>query len=547
MKHFQPAYILESFSLIYLLLVITIMKKTLLISGFFFISFLTSEAQFKQIAAGPSFNEPYSEFSKLLIMKTGGVLFFQLDNSNVDVRVYDASHKETFTNSFVPEYGYLKSGNQVSIFEINGDAVLFIGKTENSVPVLYRLIIDGTTGALIKEERLSELKKFGKGIITGLKFSTGKNPFFYVNKDPDSENYALTSCNNFEEGKTKRIDIVLYDNKHQEISRAFYEFPEGMYEFMTFGNMAVIGSEKVYLLVNGYKKEGKDDDVFLVGLKKGVPVLSFNLLSFTQERVFKYGLVSYNRNTNKLLVVVNMYKPGHLGLDVNLYIAFIDPDNGKTEKIIQTEPGDAINQKGKEIFGKKYKFWGNPEYLYYNKDGDFSVVYEEFDRRWISGIKHASLFYLTCNVVVANYSKSGVLNSSYMIPKIYNIDQPGTFTYYGGFGNQYRKITYLNGNDKSYILMNDTPRNIENIEKNKEPVEIIGLHDCEAFYFPLTGNDPIPQRKYLFGESGTGNTGRSPSPFGISAYDKVNDVFITLRLNKEAYNKTVSVVWLKPE
>jgi hypothetical protein len=118
--------------------------------------------------------------------------------------------------------------------------------------------------------------------------------------------------------------------------------------------------------------------------------------------------------------------------------------------------------------------------------------------------------------------------------------------YEDGFGNQYRRFIYIKNSTKKYILMNDIRSNIERLEKDKEPLQVLYLSSCDAFYFPLTGKGPLPERKYLYSKM-TDEVSKSPSPFGIAAYDKENDQLITLRLNKEEKKKTVNVVWLKPE
>jgi hypothetical protein len=126
------------------------------------------------------------------------------------------------------------------------------------------------------------------------------------------------------------------------------------------------------------------------------------------------------------------------------------------------------------------------------------------------------------------------------------LDHAGTATYGGGFANNYKRVVYLNGPEKSYILLNDTRRNIERQEAKTKPIQVTGVSDCDAFYYPLTGTDPAPKRKYLFGLPADPKD-RSLAPLGISAYDAKNDIFIVMRLNKDDRKKSVNIVWLKPE
>jgi hypothetical protein len=301
--------------------------------------------------------------------------------------------------------------------------------------------------------------------------------------------------------------------------------------------MAVMGSEKVSVLANGYNSGGENREVILATLKKGASTVSFNELKFPKNSEMENGIVRYNPYTQKLVVIAKIQEK--LKEASFLYVAFVDPDEGKAENLFRSELNAEVNQRAAKIFGPKYRYWGTPVNLYINKDGGFSVAYEEIGIIWSSS--HANIE--THNIAVVTYDKLGKTSSSYLIPKDFvlgNVDFADMLT------NQYRMFAYINGNDKSYIVINDTRRNIEKLEKNEVPIRILGISDCDAYYFPLTGNDPIPNRKYLFGESDNEKE-RNFAPLGISSYDKENDIFILLHLNKEGKKKSVNLLWLKPQ
>jgi hypothetical protein len=521
------------------------MKKNISLALIIF-TCLFANAQFKQIAAGPSFEEPEKGMSRLVLMKDRSVLFFTITpKDGINIRIYKSDHKESVVTTLNPAYESLKTPGLEGFFEINGNLVLLISEIQDKTPVLYRLIIDGKNAKLIKEEKIAELKKMNMGMGYAMLFGGVDMPDFYTNKDPESDNYAVALFNSFESDRNKRIEIILYGSDHKELSRAYYASPDEKYKYLQFISMAVIGSEKVSVLVNGYNSGGKDREVILATLKKGASAVSFNELNFPQDSVLENGIVRYNTYTNKLVVVAKMHERKN-SKEAYLYIAFLDPDKGKTEKLIQSGLGQEVNQRAAKIFGKKYKYWGIPVNLYINKDGGFSVAYEETALVTINYSRSSSSHFETYNIAVVTYDMFGTISSSYLVPKNFWIDNAGSLSFAGGFGNEYKKFAYINGNDKSYILINDTRRNIEKLAEDKDPVQIKGVGDCDAFYFPLTGNDPIPPRKYFFGEADEKNE-RNLAPFGISAYDKENDVFIVLRLNKDGKDKSVNLLWLKPQ
>lgn len=519
------------------------MKKALLIFSLLFNVCLFSKAQFKQIAAGPEFNEPYSVSSQFLLLKNGNLVFTDIGfRDSILIRVYNTAHKEIAVTSYLMSspakrtYLGLKA-----VFEINGDAVLFIIAEEDKANVLYRVIVDPNSGLVKKEEK-----------IFGLKPQTRNESYAVwrgnlgVSKVADSDDYAIMYCNNFRSEKIKKIEIVLFNKDNVETGRSFYETAEKEFEYLDFNGMTVINSEKVALLFAGYtwtnNLRDQDQKLSLAIMKKGSSTLSIIKLNLPEDKVPNNPKIYYNSQSKRLIVVAVCG-----GKKVDQYLCFFDPETGKAEKIITVNFSDAINEKIKEVNGKKYDFFGKPANLLVEKSGGFSVVFEE-DGYESMGPQARFTHYYTYDIIVANFDKNGKLLNSYLIPKKFVFNPPGSLNYGGGFGNEYLKLAYIKRADKGYLFINDTRENIERLETNKDPNLVSVVKDCDAFYFPLTGNDPIPARKYLFGETDE-KEDHIQSPFGVFAYDKENDVFITLRLNRDEKKrtKTVNVVWLKPE
>jgi hypothetical protein len=59
----------------------------------------------------------------------------------------------------------------------------------------------------------------------------------------------------------------------------------------------------------------------------------------------------------------------------------------------------------------------------------------------------------------------------------------------GGFANNYIEYAYVKNNDKAYLFFNDFRENIQRLQNTKGPKQIVVVKDCDAFYFPLTGNE----------------------------------------------------------
>lgn len=525
------------------------MKKVISLT-LLFLSLVSLHAQFKEIAVSPGFDEPNSGQLKLLLMKNGSLAYVRVSiKHNIDIRIYDSLKQEKAVTNIIPSFEVLKTGSVEGCFEINGDIVLLISEIKKT-PYLHRFIIDGNTGQLKKEEKIEELQKLrwiqGYALLYG---DNMKLPDFFASKDQDSENYAVALFNSFESERSKRIEIILFGSDHQIISRGYYASPEEKYKYLEFVSMAVIGNDKVSVLVNGYNTAshgGKHSEVILANLDKGSSAVSFNELNFPKDKYLESGIIKYNPSTKQIVVVAKMREDKET-LAANIYIGFVNPFTRKSENFIEAGISESIFEKGRLLYGNKYKFLGAPESIQFNEDGSFWVLYHEIIPTYRQSINGVSYYTKSMDIVIAAYNKNGVLTDNYLIPKNHYI--MGSFniqSYTKDLNNQYKQITWFKGNDKTYLILNDTELNIDQIKQNKSPLEVMAISTYDAFYFELTGKDVIPERKYLFGRSPNEKEHKLSQP-GLSVYDKKNNLFITLRLQKEGKIKTSNIVWLEPK
>jgi hypothetical protein len=511
----------------------------------------TATAQFKIIAQGQEFEEPESGFSKIVQFKDGSTVFFHITfKDGIDLRIYDAKHKEKVVKHIDPAYGKLKSGSIDGIFEINGDATMLISEVDGKIPVLYRLIVDGKTGNLKKEEKIGELKKLSMGQGYAMAFGGVPAPDFAVRKDPNSENYAVAMFNSFEADRNKRIEVIYYGSDHKEISRAYYASPENKYKYMQYIDMTVIGKEKVCVLAYAYNTAssgGKESELVLANVEAGSKEVTLHELNFLKDMIVTGGIARYNPVTKKV-VLLAAARAGKKG-GYAAFIANVDPVEHQLESVVPAYPTRA-NEKSIELFGKKHGFTGMPQNLFINNDGSYTVVFEEMTV--ISS--NRSIETDLDNIAVAIYDTDGREVTSYLIPKrhrlmnvylhsFYHSEREGSAQYLLQ-GNQFKSFAYLNGNTKSYLLFNDIEENGESVLKGKL-TSIFGVSACDGFYFTVAGNEPMPTRQFVFGKP-EGRRDHNFALFTISDYNRNTNVYVTLKLAKEGGKKGVQVVWMQP-
>jgi len=446
--------------------------------------------------------------------------------------------------SMDPAYGKLKNGFLEALFEAQNDAVLLISEFDNGARVLYRLIVDGATGKIKKEEKIGEMGKSDLGKAFATIFGNMDLPEFFAVSDPLSGNYVVSHFNTAAPEKNKLIQVVMYDQEHHELSRVFYTPPGDRYKYVRFINVTFVSSDKLMILGRGFHSADKGSDIMLAEYDKNNSTFEFKAIPETKDSTTIGAVLKYNPFTKKLLLTA---KTDDKDYDKSRYIlCIIDPKTGSTEKTSLYSIPDEADQWLKDTYGKKYEFDGSPDAIYINRDGGFSIPSEDWKVTSYTSSSGSYSQSITMSILIMQFDKEGNRLGCFVVPKSYAVESSYTNMYIGGFTNQYKKYALISSGDKSYVLINDSPRNIERQEKKKDPISIHGINDCEAFYFPLSGTEPAPVRKYLFGESES-KKDRSLSPFGASAYDKENDVLIVLQHHWEGRSQSASITWLKPQ
>ena len=422
-----------------------------------------ANAQFVQVAEGPTFSDTIPGFSKILLMKNFSTIYFHINfDLGIDVQVYEPKYKVKTENNIEPAYGKLKAGKIENIFETNGDAVVMISNTLENAIVLYRLIIDGTTGKLKEEKQIASLN------IYNAKRSS-KNlaePGIHVRKDPESENYAVISTDNFTSDTSKRIEIALYGNDNKEIKRASYSAAVEKYKYLQFIDMAVIGTDKVVALLYGYNLKDKDEkegELIYTDLNKTDKNLGFIELNFSNDLIVERGIIRYDSKEKRLILLSADNVKSESGKP-SAYLGFINPSNRmlvSNKKI----PDANLEKKFAAVFGNDAEFTAIPQNLYINGNRTYTVLLEEMDVKGKDSTAHTSLK----NITIATYDVDMELKSSYFIPMNHYVTDIALPAFYQADrqitgenfykSNQFKSNVYLSDGHTSFLIFNDTQNN----------------------------------------------------------------------------------------
>lgn len=525
------------------------MKKLLFVCALAFVHTCIF-AQFKTIAESKEFEEPETGFTRILQMKDGRTVFFHFTvKDGINMRFYDAAHKEKQSRSIQASFGKLKKAKVNGIFEIGEDIVAFVSELDGKHPVLYRLILDGKTGKLKKEEKIAELERLGFLQRRSTFFSYLGMQDFKVVKDPESENYAVSIYSLNNPDADKRLELIHYGSDNTELSRAYFVLPAKYDKRFSFYSLVVLGSEKICILAEA----GKRQVPILVTIEKGGEEPLIDELKFPSGQSLRNAVMKYNPIAKKLVILTLSYLPGK-GVSYTANLATADP-NTHTSTIAREISLIDIDKKSREIFGRKSGFEATPQNLFIHNDGTFTVVMEEVELQTVTysgGTSRVNT--ILGNIGINHYTHEGALMNSYFVPKKHYLPiVQMSAMYHAAFegegqaltwADQYKSFSFVNGSAGQYILLNDVEENIAKLKKGKQ-TQIGGVTECDTWCYRLQGKDVLLPREPLFGSVEKGNDHNLAVNLSADYMPALNS-YVTLKLEIRGRRKKVKLVWMEP-
>lgn len=527
------------------------MKRLSFFIVLLFVSFF-SKAQFFETSYGPVFPDPEVGVAKILQLKNGNTIYLHINFiTGLDIQLYDGPYKARIEGTIQPAYGKLEAGKVEGIFEINGDVVVLLTETNKTETILYRLIIDAKTVKLKEEKQLARVKRIvpekGGNMMTEIA----------VSKDPNSEHYAVATIGAFTSDTSKRIEISLYGAENKEIKKGYYASAVEKYKYLQYIDMAVIGADKVAMLLSGYNIENgseKVGDVVLATLDKSTGPIAISDLYYSSDLVIEAGITRYDPETKRLILLTTGKLKSESLKESHAYIGFIDHE---TRKLVTNEPVDAglkVKAKYAEIFGKKKEFNGMPQNLFVNPNRTYTIVFED---REVVKQKDTVSYTLLGTTAIATFDLDGVIQSSYLVPMDHYVSNVSVPAFYQSrrdaagqliFDNgQYKSSAYISDGHISLVLYNDKDANSEFAAGGKL-AQFKDIPEADAFFSSLTGNEIMPKRQYVFGKPvKVGDEIRhTMGIFTVYDYDRANNVLVVLKQDKESNRQGVKLVWLQP-
>ncbi|SEW50758.1 hypothetical protein [Chitinophaga arvensicola] len=519
-------------------------------------------AQVPVVTLGPDFTEPGDGWDKLMQLKNGNTIYLHFGKKEgLVVNLYNAKHELTATDTVHTQLwnaADLESTEIDGIFEIAGQPVIFLQQLVKYNPVMYRLVLDGETGKLLREDKLGELPTIQhRSVFVEDNLATHD---IFVEKDLESDYYAIAMFTGAPIQKNdsvrERIQVLHFSPSHEIIHRSWFYLTDSSYSYFSYINMAVKGKENVYLGTVGFNAKRKDGDagakVLFSTLSADSGTFAHQVLDYTAG----YGNVGGEINVvgtqvRMLLYVPSRQKEGTSGIIMNTF----SETTGKLKKhVLLSFPELSRNVQQNLNYKEDYK--GTPQRLLLNEDGSSTLLMESlsFFKQGNTQINklHTNLGDIGISLLdTAGWESTTMAVSKYQV--ITGICEPfqlqrrskSEWVFRNKIAalntNTWLSYDYIPGSDVSFVLFNDYLQYLDTggQDKVRKPLKfaVDANFVCYRFYKGKM------ERLYLFGMPEV--TKGYACMMGAADYNAKTQQYATVLISRKGLEKKANIAWIR--
>jgi hypothetical protein len=468
--------------------------------------------------------------NKVLCMKNGNTLLFHFEpNKALLVKVFDSSHKEIYSKKHSEirlNTNYLNYAVYKALYEIDGEAVLFLEQSQSSKKQLIRVRIDGHNGSIIEESI----------IVTSVKIS--EQASFYVIKNKSDDGYAIL-CSRAKENLDKcNVNLLCFSNKHEQLQTVAIPLNSETYD-----HMAILGAEAqqngigvticLYKLTKSILRHSQPhntiekiyDHVMLFAyIPAHTATVQENITDVSANIFPAYALYTYNRFAEQLNVLVLSYKKyiNNDGTDIfrkalkSDLFSVIDASTMSAK--IHWVYNDSATAHYRAQTGQQKTYEGIPIKMFTDEKGLTTIIsqdYEDYDgiaahpQRKLTEHYFGNIAITQCNdageeiwgtVLPVNQCLTG-RSGPYFGPEYLNRRWKGQSMVINGpslfYNRQFCSVNVYQFHQNYYVIYNDYDSNFNNTVANQGK-EVYSFETTNACYYKLDQNR-IATKHYLLG------------------------------------------------
>lgn len=508
-------------------------------------------AQVPQVQLSNNFPEPGDGFDKILLLDNSYTAYLHFDKkAGIIVNMYDAQHKIAATDTVTSKLFDANALNDTEIdgiYEINNQVVLFLQQLVKYKPRLYRLILDGKSGQLVKEDQLGELPTIlHRDVVVQDNFASHD---FYVAKDPRSGYYAVAAFAGGEldrkETPGERVQVYQYSPDHQQIGHSTTYLPAADYPYHGYLDMTV-HKDQVYLVTAPLRirKNTKDTACMVAVSSIHDTEVKYQLLPYTTNMQDIHANIQYIPAAQKLvLLLTNATGKGTKNPGVDMTLSYLD---AHTLEEYRHQP---------VMMDKISATWsGVPQQLVTGEDGTATLLLENTSL-FSSGNANAwNNMHTNMNDIgiltldSAGTVKSGIAQIKMQIanglydPMFLYRRKKGQWMFRNRIQalntSPYLSFDYLTTAHGQYIIFNDYLAYLDpgGVYTDKKPLRY--LTDANTVCYNSAG-----ERMFLFG---TPETYKGfYAMLGASDYKQEKSQYVTLLITRKGETKMANIAWVQ--
>lgn len=520
-------------------------------------------AQIPKVQLSQTFPEPGEGFEKILLLDNGNTCYLHFDKKlGIQVTIYDQKREVSATDTIIGKLwdaGNINDTEVDGIYNINGQVVIFLQQLVKYKPSMFRLVIDGSSGKLVREDKLGELPTvLHRDVLIQNNFASHD---FYTAKDPQSGYYALASFSGGElqrkENARERIQLSLFTPEHELVQKTAFYLPDETYPYFSFLDMAVHGKEGVYIataaLANHKSSKDTSSIVLISEIKTGDTTFTHQLLPYTANFSDLHASMKYVPATQRIqLLLTTLNKSG-----LSTYMNYLDAG---TLQLLHTQPvtGEKISAYAQQKMKYTAPYTGQPQLLLPGADGSATILLESMSEFALGNSPNAwNRMHTNMNDIgVSHLDTAGTELSGFALTKMQVANgvyeplylqrkQKGQWVFRNRIQalntTPYLSFEYLPTRNGIYIIFNDYLQYLDpgGSYMDKRPMRYL----TEANTVCYRCNDSTQERLFLFG---------TPETFkgyycmlGASDYQIEKSTYVTIMITRKGEEKKACIAWVE--
>lgn len=530
------------------------MKNIFTIFLISFVTFFTSFAQRTDLIYGTQKNSDDYGMYKIKILKNGNTVNIGLEKkAGFFCTLYDVN-KKVIAHTVVPTIYEVDMHIMKALFEANNDIVLMIQIYAKEGPALTRFIFDGSTGKLKKEELVATMPDM-KALAKVYYYRTDK-PDFFVQKDFNSDNYAVVCFDSFSKDLNKVIEVIHFTPTHTIITRAYLPIPDVKFPDYRYTDIYVNGASSVIVASYLFFKKGDNMEAcfYLSELKAGQT--TFKNKRAVETKCYFYGEANfaYNKITKSVKFITTVYAGGPKE-EVSGYSTISQTLN--LETLVLTESLKLYSAKVDAMYRvliPKLHYPGLVENFCIDSKGNTVVVSEMI--MVYTNTENDSRSMEASEIGVSSFSPAGQEKYGELVHyRHFQFLRAVSLIYTKVPGGQYRYPimdefdgTYIGlvpGKKNNYMVLNNTP------ERSDKPTDkwpgfmssVRPGNDFFTSYIYTLDDNGIVSKEFIFGKPTSENASKY-CLFNTADYNPETGMYAVVVIDKVNGKKMASVVWM---